>query len=191
MIMRRSIAMAALSVALLSSAYADNNPLVLINQPEIKQTIVASLIIIHSNAAYLSTQKNKQMTLTLENVEPYITKFTAAPERKALLTTIDDMIKEWDHNKNAISTEAPSATLAGIPSNGNKNLPNYILELSHPIYDAKHATLTFKVKWTGGSPAPENNTTLTSVSLVVDDGLQVALNGKLKLLAASLLARNK
>lgn len=131
------------------------------------------------------------MTLTLENVEPYITKFTAAPDRKALLTTIDDMIKDWSHNKNLVSSEAPSATLAGIPANGNKILPNYLLELSHPVYDAKHATLTFKVKWTGGSPVPENNTTLTSVSLVVDDGLQVALNGKLNALAVRMLARNK
>jgi len=189
--MQRALAMTALSTALFSSAYADINPMVLINQPEIKQTIVASLIIIHSNAAYLSTQKNKQMTLTLENVEPYITKFTAAPDRKALLSTIDEMINDWAHNKNISSSGTPSATLAGIPSNGNKTVPNYLLELSHPVYDSKHATLTFKVKWTGGSPAPENNTTLTSVSLVVDDGLQVALNGRLKALAAHMLASNK
>lgn len=186
----------ALSLGLSTVSYADpateqSTPMVQINQPETKLSITASLFVISSHAAVLENQKHKEMTLTLKNVEPYVMKFTASPDRKASLATTDDVIHEWAHNKNMLANGTPSAALAGIPIKNSKNYPEYILELANPHYDAKHGTLSFQAKWTGGTPAPQGEMTLTNVSLVIDDGLQVALNGKIDALANTFLASIK
>lgn len=165
------------------------DPMIVVDQPQTKVNIAASLFIINSHEAVLSTQKNQGMLLTLQNVEPYATKFTGGPNRKATLTAIADVIQNWGQNKNDVATTKPTAALAGVPIMRNKKTPNYILELSNPVYDAKHSSLSFKAKWTGGTTAPENQMTLTNVSLVVDDGLQVALNAKFNKLGKSLLAK--
>jgi hypothetical protein len=185
----------ALLVSLLgfSSAHAvvPPDPMILIDQPETKINIAASLYIINSHAATLSKQNHKEMVLTLQNVEPYVTKFTGGIARKTSLSTTADIVQDWAHGKNIFSTSKPTAALAGVPLNGAKNPPNYILELSNPVYDAKHGTLSFKVKWTGGTSAPQSETTLTNVSLVVDDGLQVALNAHRNAFGNSVLASAK
>ncbi len=175
-----------------SNVYAmQPDPMILIDQPETKLNIAASVFIINSHAAVLSMQKNKELLLILQNVEPYVTKFTGGFDRKASLATTADVIQDWSHRKNMLTSIKPTAALAGVPINGNKKIPNYILELSNPIYDSKRATLSFKVKWTGGTSAPQNEMTLTNVSLVVDDGLQVALNAKKHVLRNSMLASAK
>ncbi len=182
----------AVAVGLLgfTSAYAviPTDPMILIDQPETKVNVAASLFIINSHAAILSKLNHKEMLLTLQNVEPYITKFTGGIARKTSLSTTADIIQDWAHGKNIFSTSKPTAALAGVPINGGKNPPNYILELSNPVYDAKHGTLSFKVRWTGGTTAPQSETTLTNVSLVVDDGLQVALNARKSIFVNSALA---
>lgn len=166
-------------------------PLIHIDQPAVKLNIAASLVIINSHEAILSGKKNNVMTLTLHNVEPYITKFTGGTNRKVSLTAIADIIHDWTHDKTMINTSKPTAALAGMSIINYKKNPHFILELSNPVYDAKHASLTFQVKWTGGTPAPQDNMTLTNVSLVVDDGLQVALNTKMNSIKNSFLASAK
>ncbi len=167
-----------------------NTPLFLINQPVTKTTFSASLLIINSHAATFS-KSNKQITLTLENVEPYVVKFTVGPNRKTSLITTDDWLKHWKRNKH-MDYNPSNAALAGVSVSGKQNQPNYLLVLTNPKYDAIHATLTFKVKLTDGSVLPQNIMTLTSVSLVVDDGLQVARNTiKRKFLGKSVLASSK
>ncbi len=168
-----------------------HEPTILIDQPPVKINIAASLFIINSHEAVLTKQKNKGMILTLQNVEPYVTKFTGGNNRKASLTSTSDVIHDWTHNKNMISVSKPTAALAGVSIKSIKNTPNYILELSNPVYDAKRATLSFNAKWTGGTAAPQNDMTLTNVSLVVDDGLQVALNTKTSAIEKSLFASAK
>ena len=161
-------------------------PIVNINLPQTLPVISASLFIINSNIAILSKQHNK-ITLTLQNVGPYVTKFTASPDKKASLSPTEDIIRDWIHGQ-TFTPSTPSSALAGIPLNRNKNYINYDLELSNPVYDMKHATLTFNVIWTSKLPIPTTNVTLTNVSLVVDDGLQIALNETTNPLTASLLA---
>jgi hypothetical protein len=165
------------------------SPMILINQSTVQPTVAASLFIINSHLATLS-HKNKKVTLTLQNVEPYITKFTVIPSRKASLSSTDEIIRNWSQSNSSTVNASPSAALTGLSISG-KSLPNYIVELSNPVYDAKHATLSFKVKWADNAPLPKEDLTFTNVSLVVDDGLQVALNQKINGSKSSLFASIK
>lgn len=165
----------------------DSNAAIIINSLDQKITIASSVFIINSDAATLSVdKKNKRLTLTMQDVRPYVTKFTAGPDRKTTLGLTDQMINSWIDGKNILASATPGAALAGVPVNGLKNNTNYPLELSNPSYDAKHGTLSFNVKWTGTNPPPSSSVTFTNVSLLIDDGLNVALNSNPEVLTALL-----
>lgn len=113
-------------------------------------------------------------TLTLHDVNPYVTYFADRPRRNAGVMPVEQFIKLWDvkGGENSFKKVAPNADLNAMVGLSSSNTTvNYAIEIKKVNYDSHSKKLVYTVKSLKGNinPMPKSTTQLHHVTLFIDN----------------------
>lgn len=86
--------------------------------------------------------------LTLTGVNPMVTYFSDRPTRVEGQIGNAVYLQTWNQGgKNSFDKDAPNAVVSGVAKLGLENKSvNIVMELSQPVIDTKHQTITYQAK---------------------------------------------
>lgn len=117
--------------------------------------------------AKIEKKKEGTHTITLENVSTTVTQFSKRPHRKTVPITIEQFISFWQ-DKGTFAASPPNADIVCEVA-GLKEVQNYVVVLTNPVYSNDKKTLIYTIQSIEGSIALPDSATLSHVSLFIDD----------------------
>jgi hypothetical protein len=109
-------------------------------------------------------------TLTLYDVNPYVTYYKERPSRDNGIFASQELIKIWDQGENSFYTNNPNGLLMATQIDGlaNKNGKFYLLTCSTPKYELEKGQFSYVVKPLPNQQFIFDHIQLTGVTLVLD-----------------------
>ncbi|MGE3920714.1 MAG: hypothetical protein AB7F64_07225 [Gammaproteobacteria bacterium] len=110
-------------------------------------------------------------TITLRQMNPYVTYFSNRPYRVAGMLTVQNFINRWNQGKGPanFNQNPPNASLVALKSKflEKSQSINFALEVSHPQYNRAQQSLTYTIHaLKGGKQIPVGN--FNHVGLFID-----------------------
>lgn len=107
------------------------------------------LFVQSASEALIKLNQDNTYTITLKNIPAFITYFTDRPSRKAGTFAIDKFLSFWELKMtDGFKANPPNAVLHAIQVGTMTDdiIFNFPVELTNPVYDKAHMTLTYTAK---------------------------------------------